>query len=117
MVIDLIVVGVIKIIVRRPRPSHNKKNDMAMGTNYGADQFSFPSGHSTRAVLMSTLLSTLIYYEMEFMYSVFFILLLHICSLVTCFSRVYLVRHYLSDVIAGACLGYFIYFILIAAIF
>ncbi|CAH1785333.1 unnamed protein product [Owenia fusiformis] len=48
--VDLFIVGVLKGIVRRPRPTYNKKEDMM---TIATDVFSFPSGHAVRAVFVT----------------------------------------------------------------
>ncbi|KAG9452384.1 hypothetical protein H6P81_005288 [Aristolochia fimbriata] len=49
---DLLVVGSIKVLVRRPRPVYNK----GMHLVFSADHWSFPSGHSSRVFLIATCL-------------------------------------------------------------
>ncbi|VDK17946.1 unnamed protein product [Anisakis simplex] len=49
--IDLIAVGIIKCAVRRERPHYNK-NDQVYEAPI-ADQYSFPSGHSSRSAMLS----------------------------------------------------------------
>ena len=51
LVLDLIETGIIKGLVRRPRPQHNLiAKDMTVIV--AVDHFSFPSGHSSRYVLL-----------------------------------------------------------------
>ncbi len=45
-VLDLIMVGTIKGLVRRGRPVYNKEGDFVLVVS--VDKFSFPSGHSSR---------------------------------------------------------------------
>jgi len=45
-VLDLVMVGTIKGLVRRGRPVYNKEGDFALVVS--VDKFSFPSGHSSR---------------------------------------------------------------------
>ena len=45
-VLDLILVGSIKGLFRRPRPVYNKEGDFVLVVS--VDKFSFPSGHSSR---------------------------------------------------------------------
>lgn len=52
ILLDLVVVGTLKTIVRRARPSHNTED---MFATVHADRFSFPSGHTTRAVMLAVL--------------------------------------------------------------
>ncbi|MEK6897168.1 MAG: phosphatase PAP2 family protein [Nanoarchaeota archaeon] len=89
------VTGLIKIIIARPRPF--TKFDFP---NLGETRInqSFPSGHVTAAA------SVIRFFEFNRM-------LLWIWAAITVlvmFSRVYLGMHYLSDVVAGLILGYFI---------
>lgn len=113
LLVDVISVGLLKSLIKRPRPKVNSTKDMAFLTNAGVDKFSFPSGHSSRAVLMCSLLPHLYATEINSAYSLF---LLYFVSYMTCVSRFVLTRHYLSDVIAGILLGHFNYFIVLSLI-
>ncbi len=115
LILDLITVGLFKYIFKRPRPRVNKKSDMAIGTNYGVDKFSFPSGHSSRAILMNGILPYLFLNE----FNSISILTTSLCffSYMTCISRFLLTRHYVSDVLAGILLGYFNSFIVLKYLF
>jgi membrane-associated phospholipid phosphatase len=47
MILDLIEIGLVKALIRRPRPQHNLiAKDM--NVIVAVDHFSFPSGHSSR---------------------------------------------------------------------
>lgn len=109
----MICVGLLKQIFKRPRPKVNKTTDMAVGTNYGVDKFSFPSGHSSRAILMSALLPHLFATELS---SILVLFSLYFVSYMTCVSRFVLTRHYLTDVMAGVLLGHLNYFIMLTLI-
>ena len=112
--VDLIVVGLLKLSINRRRPEVNLSADMAIGTNYGVDKFSFPSGHASRAILVSCLLSYLFKNESNSVNDYVSILVfLHLCSHMTCFSRILLARHYVTDVLGGVCIGYLISFIVL----
>ena len=104
LVFDLAVIGIVKAIFKRKRPILNK-NDM-IGT-VGPDKYSFPSGHSSRAILMSNLVA----YLYSFNRCSYIYLSLFIWSYFTCLSRLLLARHHFSDVTAGIILGYLMYFI------
>eukprot|EP01147_Barroeca_monosierra_P008137 gene8137-10120_t len=56
LLFDVVIVGTIKAVVRRRRPAYNK--DDMYGT-VSVDNFSFPSGHSTRAATLALLLPRL----------------------------------------------------------
>lgn len=51
IVLDLVLVGIIKITVRRQRPPYNQ-NDQVFEAPV-ADKFSFPSGHTSRAAMLA----------------------------------------------------------------
>ncbi len=110
MLIDLISVGLLKSIFKRPRPNVNIAKDMAFMTNNGVDKFSFPSGHSSRAILMCCLLHHLYAAEMN---SLFSLCILYFVSYMTCISRFVLTRHYFSDVVGGILLGHFNYILIL----
>ena len=85
----------IKVIVARPRPF--TKFDFSNLGETGVNR-SFPSGHSAAAA------SVIRFFEFN---RILLLVWIGITILVM-FSRVYLGMHYLSDVIAGFILGYFI---------
>ncbi|GJM86368.1 hypothetical protein PR202_ga02221 [Eleusine coracana subsp. coracana] len=96
LVLDLVFVGLVKVVVRRPRPAYNAAD---MYVAVAADHWSFPSGHSSRAFLVAAFLSGaggIQHREALFIWAA-----------ATSASRVLLGRHYVLDVVAGACLGLF----------
>lgn len=97
LVIDLILVTVVKALARRRRPPGNKP-DMFMA--YGTDVYSFPSGHVSRAVLITVFFSQL------YPTSSFIQLLLYLWVITVAISRILLKRHYILDVVGGAFLGF-----------
>ncbi len=50
-VVDLILVGSLKSLIRRPRPIYNSSGDFILVVSM--DQYSFPSGHASRCSLTS----------------------------------------------------------------
>jgi presqualene diphosphate phosphatase len=96
LVLDLVLVGLAKVVVRRPRPAYNAAD---MYVAVAADHWSFPSGHSSRAFLVAAFLSGV--GGLQHREPLFF------WAAATSASRVLLGRHYVLDVVAGACLGVF----------
>ncbi|PSS11516.1 Lipid phosphate phosphatase beta [Actinidia chinensis var. chinensis] len=125
-VLDLLLVGLIKHLVRRPRPVYNK--DMFHVT-FAVDHWSFPSGHSSRVCFVAAFLclssaaiseivaqwrssgvefvvKLLDFFDSDVGKAVHFLFLgFSFWAAATSFSRVLLGRHFVCDVIAGACLG------------
>lgn len=97
LLLDIVVVAVIKAFTRRRRPSYNVDDQYA--TVKLVDKFSFPSGHSTRAVMLATLFTLVA--------PINIILWLPLVGWAgaVCVSRVLLGRHHLLDVLAGVPIG------------
>lgn len=84
----------LKLTIARPRPL-----GIAVVTLFGIIDYAFPSLHAASSF---TAIATL---DREFpMFKWFWVLL----AITVAFSRIYLKVHYLSDVVAGALLGYVI---------
>lgn len=92
--IDLILYGIIKRWIARPRPYRACPNIRACTKTL--DEFSFPSGHTLHSVAFSLIL-TVYYPAAAFVVWPFTILV--------AVSRIVLGLHYPSDVIVGAVLG------------
>lgn len=88
LILDLIVVGTLKVAVRRNRPSHNR-GKMKLGGP--GDFYSFPSGHTTRAFMVKILMPAHVLWT--------------VAAVSVACSRVVLGRHYVSDVVFGALIG------------
>ena len=97
MILDIVIVAVIKAFTRRRRPAYNVDDQYA--TVKMVDKFSFPSGHSTRAVMLAVM-----FIVVE---PVNLILWLPLAgwSAAVCVSRVLLGRHHILDVVAGVVIG------------
>ncbi|GMJ00390.1 lipid phosphate phosphatase beta [Hibiscus trionum] len=109
--LDLALIGLIKLTFRRARPHYNPNMSPAVH----ADNFSFPSGHASRVLFLATL-SHLVFQNNEELVSDFiqrwikiepeFVLLgVWVWAIMTATSRVLLGRHFFFDVLAGAFVG------------
>ena len=96
LLIDLVIVGFLKTIVRRPRPAYNVDD---MFATVSVDRYSFPSGHSTRVAMVAMLFT--VYWK-----NWFYIKLGFLWAAMVAISRVVLGRHHVSDVIGGVIIGY-----------
>jgi len=95
LMFDLAVVGTLKVTVRRKRPIYNEKD---MFATVSVDNYSFPSGHSTRAAMVAGLFAV-------FLTSEFWRFLIGCWALCVSASRVILGRHHVSDVLCGFLIG------------
>lgn len=96
LILDLIVIAVLKLVFQRPRPIYNE-NDMPLSASK-VDDFSFPSGHTTRAFMVMLLYVMHKISNIERISWISWAVLLGL-------SRVVLGRHHLSDVVAGVFIG------------
>jgi membrane-associated phospholipid phosphatase len=79
----------LKYLVGRPRPA-------AAGPLFGLELDSFPSGHATSVFAVATVLGA-VYPRLRWP--------LYTLAAAIALGRVYLARHYLSDIVAGALIG------------
>ncbi|GFQ88819.1 phospholipid phosphatase 6 [Trichonephila clavata] len=102
--LDIIFVALSKAAFQRKRPSNNEENDMFL--TFSIDKMSCPSGHTSRAVLLTYLLiaSTPEWYLLH--------PILIVWCLCTSISRIMLGRHHVGDVLLGVILGYIEYLIM-----
>ncbi|XP_004714612.2 phospholipid phosphatase 6, partial [Echinops telfairi] len=100
LLLDLLLVAVIKGLVRRRRPAHNQ---MDMFFTLSVDRYSFPSGHATRAALVSRFILN------HLVLAIPLRVLAVLWALVVGLSRVLLGRHNVTDVAFGFLLGYLQY--------
>ncbi|KAL8621108.1 hypothetical protein ACOMHN_048150 [Nucella lapillus] len=95
LIVDLIIVGLTKVIFRRARPASNR---MDMFATVSVDVFSFPSGHATRAAMVACFFvhkvvrKTLVPFVVAF-------------SCCQGLSRIMLGRHHVLDVVWGLAIG------------
>ena len=90
-------VELVKAVVRRSRPFTRVTQARIVG--YRAGGRSFPSGHSSQAFFMATLIAR------HFHASVWAVFLLYAIALLVGITRMYVGAHYPRDVLAGAILG------------
>ncbi|QCD81265.1 probable lipid phosphate phosphatase beta [Vigna unguiculata] len=120
--IDLLFIALIKFLVRRSRPSY--ANHSQYNAVVSVDNFSFPSGHSSRVCFVASvvslsrpsLLADLHHPRVAFLVNRWFggdqalavdilIAAVWAWAVTTVISRVALGRHYVIDVFFGACFG------------
>ncbi|KAF7989195.1 hypothetical protein HCN44_007725 [Aphidius gifuensis] len=94
LLFDILTVAILKAVTRRRRPSDNKNS-----FELGPDKFSFPSGHASRASLI-----TFFFFSIHPVSSVF-ILTFFSWTISICLSRILLRKHYFLDIICGISLG------------
>uniref|UniRef100_A0A7E4ZQY8 AcidPPc domain-containing protein n=1 Tax=Panagrellus redivivus TaxID=6233 RepID=A0A7E4ZQY8_PANRE len=100
IVLDLALIGISKITVQRARPPYNTDDQVYEAPV--ADKFSFPSGHSSRAAMLTVMGLTFLDPSHTFLrfLAVLFPFFLG-------YSRIAMGRHYFFDVVGGLTLGYF----------
>eukprot|EP00794_Sanderia_malayensis_P006887 gene6887-7663_t len=95
MIFDLVVVGLLKVLIRRKRPVYNADDMIA---TVKIDDFSFPSGHTTRGILLAVIFENHLSNKVH-------VAMIHGWAFVLALSRIVLGRHHISDVIAGILIG------------
>ena len=96
-----VITTIIKSIVGRSRPYTNDGHSTFHPFNTHAAETSFPSGHSTVAFAMSTVLA-------NNTNNIFLKILCYSAAGWVACSRIYHNAHWTSDVIAGGAIGYFV---------
>ena len=91
------VVQTMKVLIKRKRPYSKLENIRIIGARNSGH--SFPSGHTSQAFFMVSLM--LHYYQVN----IFVWLMLYFIAALVGYSRIYVGMHYPRDVIAGAILG------------
>nr|CCA21469.1 phosphatidic acid phosphatase putative [Albugo laibachii Nc14] len=108
ILVDLIVIFILKISIKRQRPPHHKTDARFVGP----DQHSFPSGHATRALCLTGFIFDYSTRRPALIQSMFYTEPSWICifagawAFLICYSRIALGRHYPSDVVIGAFVGF-----------
>lgn len=97
LLLDVFLVAIVKAVVRRRRPAHNR---MDMFATFSVDSYSFPSGHATRAAMCGRFL--LAHLVLAAPLRVLVLLWAGVVGL----SRVMLGRHNVTDVMFGFWMGY-----------
>ena len=106
---DIIVVGLMKAFFRRRRPP-TKKEDYFK--SLGPDQYSFPSGHASRSVLISLIFSCIDPLFVGTFFQLVVATFVWTWCLTVCISRLINGRHYFLDVLAGIVVGFLESFII-----
>jgi membrane-associated phospholipid phosphatase len=92
-----LVVELVKFLIHRPRPFIRLTQARIVG--YRPIGRSFPSGHTSEAFFMATLMAS------HFHASFWVVFLLYTSALLVGITRLYVGAHYPRDVLAGAILG------------
>ncbi|MEE6496171.1 hypothetical protein FKM82_002246 [Ascaphus truei] len=100
LLLDIVLVGIVKGIVKRRRPPHNR---MDMFATFSVDKYSFPSGHATRAAMVSRFMLN------HLVLAVPVRVLVMLWAVVVSLSRVMLGRHNVTDVAFGFFMGHMQY--------
>ena len=102
-VLDIVVIGLLKAFARRRRPPTRNPDFFK---SIGPDQYSFPSGHASRSILIAFIFSMINpFFDIGYL-NLCISLLLWSWSLTACFSRILNGRHYLFDVVVGVFIGF-----------
>ncbi|XP_038991148.1 probable lipid phosphate phosphatase beta [Hibiscus syriacus] len=106
LLLDLALIGLIKLTFRRARPHYNPN----MSPAAHADNFSFPSGHASRVLFLATLLYLIVQHNEDLVLDFiqrwikfeprFVMSGVWVWAVVTATSRVLLGRHFFFDVLA-----------------
>lgn len=94
---DLVAVGAVKVAARRRRPAWNAAGER--GTVAAVDRFAFPSGHTSRVVLLAVAAAAAPGVPDWVVWAVV------VWAAAVAASRVALGRHHVLDIVAGALLG------------
>lgn len=94
--INFVVTNVLKVIINRPRPVQTYPSEIYVLTR--SDGMSFPSGHTSLAFATATSL-TLIHHKW------YIVVPAYLWASCVAYSRMYLGRHYPSDILGGAVVG------------
>ena len=103
LLVDIALVGTAKATFRRQRPVINRDDVLSIGP----DKFSFPSGHTSRAVFL------LFYFVHVSFFPSIPVSVITIWLSAVIASRILLGRHYISDLFAGFIFGVVEFFITI----
>ncbi|KAM4085705.1 hypothetical protein ACJW30_10G047200 [Castanea mollissima] len=96
LLLDLLLIALIKLLFRRSRPLYNKNMVAAVSV----DHYSFPSGHASRVFFVASVAHLFANHDANLLN-----LVVWLWALLTSLSRVFLGRHFVFDVFAGASLG------------
>jgi hypothetical protein len=93
---SMIVVGVIKEVVRRPRPLEANSGDFFSGG------VSFPSGHAAQSFALASVVAH------EYNKNIFYPIAAYSLASLVSFSRLSGQQHFPSDIVAGSAIGWYI---------
>lgn len=97
------IVGLLKAFARRRRPP-TKKEDYFK--SIGPDQYSFPSGHASRCILIAIIFTQINPIFDESFLQLVTSAIIWTWSISVCISRLINGRHYVFDIAAGIAVGF-----------
>lgn len=101
LVLSGVTTEIIKNLAHRDRPSSGKPYNVWHGPELSLHDLSFPSGHSTEAFALATVIAN------EYENTKFVSPLAYGIASITALSRVHDNAHWLSDIFMGSAIGYF----------
>ena len=96
LLVNVVITGGIKALVRRKRPDYSLNDDMYL--THGPDIYSFPSGHALQMLLLMRFVLTFMSSGKMFISG--------LCLSIS-FLRIFTGRHFLSDVLGGGLIGWY----------
>lgn len=106
LAIDIMIVGLLKQIIRRKRPHYESKTIKIDYINIASDRYSFPSGHVSRAIILSIYFMVYMYHFGNVFVNGFAVFAIFTGLVAMGASRVALGKHYISDVMVGYLCGF-----------
>ncbi len=102
LILTFIIVSIIRLLYFKERPKKKKYNNIIEKI----DASSFPSMHATRSIILALTLNSI--YKTNSIITI----ILFILTILVGISRIYLKKHYLTDIITGWILGVLLFMLI-----